>query len=77
MCSVATGQCPSSSVSGWQFNSHYDCINAGYSVAQKTFQNLSELEEWDTNYINQNKIVVKFECREVGTKIWKSQTILQ
>ena len=69
MCSVATGQCPSSSVSGWQFNSHYDCINAGYSVAQKTFQNLSELEEWDTNYINQNKIVVKFECREVGTKI--------
>ena len=45
MCSVATGQCPSSSVSGWQFNSHYDCINAGYGVAQKTFQNLSELEE--------------------------------
>ncbi|BCV05039.1 MAG: hypothetical protein CM15mV97_130 [Caudoviricetes sp.] len=75
MCSVATGQCPSSSVpsssvSGWQFNSHYDCINAGYGVAQKTFhQNLSELEEWDTDYINQNKIVVKFECREVGTKI--------
>ena len=69
MCSVATGQCPSSSVSGWQFNSHYDCINAGYGVAQKTFQNLSELGEWDTNYINQNKIVVKFECREVGTKI--------
>ena len=77
MCSVATGQCPSSSVSGWQFNSHYDCINARYGVAQKTFQNLSELEEWDTNYINQNKIVVKFECREVGTKIWKFQTILQ
>ena len=69
MCSVATGQCPSSSVSGWQFTSHYDCINAGYGVAQKTFKNLSELEEWDTNYINQNKIVVKFECREVGTKI--------
>ena len=44
MCSVATGQCPSSSISGWQFNSHYDCVNAGYGVAQKTFQNLAELE---------------------------------
>ena len=40
-----------------------------YGVAQKTFQNLSELEEWDTDYINQNKIVVKFECREVGAKV--------
>ncbi len=69
MCSLSTGKCPDSTVSGYQFNSHYDCINAGYAVAQKTFQNLSELEEWDTNYINQNKIVVKFECREVGTKI--------
>ena len=37
MCSMITGQCPSSSISGWQFNSHYDCVNAGYGVAQKTF----------------------------------------
>ena len=43
MCSVATGQCPSSSISGWQFTSHYDCVNAGYGVAQKTFQNLKLL----------------------------------
>ena len=43
---MSTGQCPSSSISGWQFNSHYDCVNAGYGVAQKTFQNLAELEEW-------------------------------
>ena len=66
MCSMNTGQCPNSSVSGYQFNSHYDCINAGYAIAQKTYRNLKELEEWDTNYINDNKIVVKFECKELS-----------
>jgi len=69
MCSMSTGQCPSSSISGWQFNSHYDCVNAGYGVAQQTFQNLPELEDWDIDHINENKIVVKFECREVGRPV--------
>ena len=54
MCSVATGQCPSSSVSGWQFNSHYDCVNSGYAIAQKTYRNLKEIEEWDIDNINKN-----------------------
>ena len=66
---MSTGQCPSSSISGWQFNSHYDCVNAGYGVAQQTFQNLTELEDWDIDHINENKIVVKFECREVGRPV--------
>ena len=51
-----------------QFNTHYDCVNAGYAVAQSTFRNLKELEEWDREYLEQSKIVVKFECREVGTQ---------
>ena len=66
LCSVNTGQCPSNTISGFQFSSHYDCVNAGYAIAQKTFRNLQELEEWDVNHINENKIVVKFECKEVG-----------
>ena len=66
MCSLTTGKCPNSTVSGYQFNSHYDCVNAGYAIAQKTYRNLKELEEWDTNYINDNKIVVKFECKELS-----------
>ena len=66
MCSMNTGQCTSSSVSGYQFISHYDCVNAGYAIAQKTYRNLNEIEEWDTNYINENKIVVKFECKEIS-----------
>ena len=65
MCSMNTGQCPSSSVSGYQFTSHYDCVNAGYAIAQKTYRNLKEFEEYDQDYINQNKIVVKFECKEI------------
>ena len=69
MCSVNTGQCPTSTVSGYQFLSHYDCVNAGYAVAQSTFRNLKELEEYNRDYIEQSKIVVKFECREVGAKI--------
>ena len=68
MCSMNTGQCPSSSVSGYQFTSHYDCVNAGYAIAQKTYRNLKEFEEYDQDYINQNKIVVKFECKEIGAQ---------
>ncbi len=60
-----TGQCPSSSVAGYQFNSHYDCVNSGYAIAQKTYRNLKEIEEWDIDNINKNKIVVKFECKEL------------
>ena len=66
MCSMNTGQCPSSSVSGYQFTSHYDCVNAGYAIAQKTYRNLKEFEEFEKDYINENKIVVKFECKEIG-----------
>jgi len=65
MCSMTTGECPNSTVSGYQFTSHFDCVNAGYAIAQKTYKNLSELEEWDIDHINENKIVVRFECKEL------------
>ena len=66
---MTTGECPNSSISGYQFISHYDCVNAGYAVAQSTFRNLEELEEYSRDYVEQSKIVVKFECREIGAKI--------
>ena len=31
--------------------------------------NLKELEEYEREYIEQSKIVVKFECRELGGKV--------
>ncbi len=69
MCSMLSNTCPSSTIAGYQFTSHYDCVNAGYAVAQSTFRNLEELEEYSRDYVEQSKIVVKFECREVGAKI--------
>ena len=71
MCSMLSNNCPQSTIAGYQFNTHYDCVNAGYAIAQSTFRNLKELEEWDRQYIEQSKIVVKFECREVGTQTWR------
>lgn len=68
MCSMTTGQCPSSSISGYQFNSHYDCVNSGYAIAQKTFRNLKELPEWDIPDFEKQKIVIKFDCKEIKTE---------
>ena len=66
---MLSNSCPTSTIAGYQFNTHYDCVNAGYAVAQSTFRNLEELEEYNKDYIEQSKIVVKFECREIGAKI--------
>ena len=65
---MLSNNCPTSTIAGYNFNTHYDCVNAGYAIAQSTFRNLKELEEWDRQYLEQSKIVVKFECREVGTQ---------
>ena len=65
MCSMVSGECPSSTISGWQFENHYDCVNAGYGVSQQTFRNLEDLEEWSKEYIEEQKIAIRFECKEL------------
>ena len=65
MCSMVSGECPSSTILGWQFENHYDCVNAGYGVSQQTFRNLEDLEEWSREYIEQQKIAIRFECKEL------------
>ena len=69
MCSMLSNTCPSSTIAGYQFTNHYDCVNAGYAVAQSTFRNLENTEEYNRDYIENSKIVIKFECREVGGKV--------
>ena len=69
MCSMATGQCPSSTISGYQFTNHYDCVNAGYGLAQQTFRSLEELEEFERDYIEREKIAIRFECKQLGSKV--------
>ena len=55
MCSMVSGECPSSTIAGYQFESHYQCVDAGYGVSQQTFRNLEDLEEWSREYIEQEK----------------------
>lgn len=66
MCSMLSNSCPSSSIAGYQFQNFHDCVDAGYAIAQSTFRNLEEMEEYSRDYIEQSKIVIKFECREIG-----------
>ena len=65
MCSMVSGECPTSTISGYQFESHYQCVDAGYGVSQQTFRNLEDLEEWSREYIEQQKIAIRFECKEL------------
>ena len=58
--------CPSSTIAGYQFTNHFDCVDAGYSVAQSTFRNLQEMEEYERQIIEDKKLVIKFECKTIG-----------
>ena len=66
MCSMTTGQCPSNTIAGLQFDDHFDCVVNGYRVAHNTFKNLEETEDFDKEQINRKKLVIKFECKQVG-----------
>ena len=66
LCSQVTGKCPSSTIAGYTFTNHYDCVASGYKLAHNTFISLQELEEYERDYIEKNKIVVKFDCKELG-----------
>ena len=66
MCSMVNNSCPSSTIAGYQFTNHFDCVDAGYSVAQSTFRNLQEMEEFERQVIENKKLVIKFECKPIG-----------
>jgi len=66
MCSMINNTCPSNTISGYQFNNHFDCVNAGYSIAQSTFSNLQKMEEFERQVIENKKLVIKFECKQIG-----------
>ena len=66
MCSMINNSCPSSTVAGYQFTNHYDCVDAGYSIAQSTFRNLQEMEDYEREIVEKKKLVIKFECKQLG-----------
>ena len=63
---MINNSCPESTIAGYQFTSHYDCVNAGYAIAQSTFRNLKDMEEYEREVIEKRKLVIKFECKEIG-----------
>ena len=66
MCSMTTGECPSNQIAGLQFDNHFDCVLDGYRVSHNTFKNLSEIEDFNKDRIEREKLVIKFECKQVG-----------
>ena len=66
MCSMLSNNCPSSHYPGYQFETHTACVEYGYRVAYGTFKNLEEMEALEKEYIENSKIVVKFECKEIN-----------
>ncbi len=68
MCSMVSGECPSNNVVGYQFNNHYDCVIAGYKEAYNAFKSLEDMEELEKNYIEQEKLVIKFECKALNVE---------
>ena len=65
MCSMVSGECPNHHIPGYTFKTHYECVQYGYRVAHGTFKSLEETEAFDREYIETNKIVVKFECQQI------------
>ena len=65
MCSMLSGQWPSSHVTGYTFETHAACVEYGYRVAHGTFKSLEETEEMSQEYIENSKIVVRFDCKPV------------
>ncbi len=74
MCSMLSGQCPSYHYPGHSFPSHTECVEFGYRIAYGTFKNLYDLEEYDKEFIENSKIVVKFQCEEI--KVPKENPII-
>ena len=66
MCSMTTGQCPSSQISAYEFDNHVDCVLEGYKVSHNTFMNLQTIDDFQRERIEKEKIVIKFECKQLG-----------
>ena len=55
--------CTATHVVPLEFNSYKDCILQGYKSSHNT------LKELYNDKIEENKLAIKFECRQVGKKV--------
>ena len=65
ICSMVSGKCPDHHIPGYSFETHAACVEYGYRVAHGTFKNLGEIQDFEKEYIESHRIVVRFDCRAV------------
>jgi|TARA_X000001382_G_scaffold129393_1_gene121314 hypothetical protein len=65
LCSVLSGQCPSYQYTGHSFDTFSECTDFGYRLAYGTYRQLEINEEYTDEYIENSRIVVKFECKPI------------
>ena len=58
LCSTLSGECLDSQYVG-ELPDHYTCVKAGYVEAYKSFETLDKEE------INEQKLAIRFECKEI------------
>lgn len=66
LCSMLNGKCIEPQIPGYQFESHYDCALAGYALSQQSLKMLSEDEYYGLERINEERLAIRFECRELN-----------
>jgi len=59
VCSLLNQACPGSMYPREVYPSHYDCAIAGYEAAKKALLTMPK------DVINQQKLAIKFECKEI------------
>ena len=65
ICQLSTGECPSNNITMHTFESHKDCVLSGDRISHNTFKNLEQMEDFEKDYIEQEKLVIKFNCEEL------------
>lgn len=65
LCSMITGKCTDHHIPGYSFESHYDCAIAGYAFSQEALKALAQDKYYfGLDKINEQRLAIKFECRE-------------
>jgi len=61
ICSATLGICQEKQTDPKLFDSFYDCVTTGFSVANDITYNMGEV------FVNDNKILINFMCEQVNT----------
>jgi len=59
LCSLLNQTCPGAMYPREVYPSHFDCAVAGYTQAKEL------IEKMPKNVVNQQKLAIKFECKEL------------